>query len=158
MYWSQTLHAQAEDRIHRIGSEEPCNIFYAMFPNSLDGMVYASLRRKAETVRNVVDAAPPATPAKRKPVPKVTPDAKGVLDGRTAAPPNGPPPVTPKKKRRIIEESDEEDCEMGETPSIKEMKELYAPRLSVAPSARRALPPGVQDVDGDDAPRSSAPQ
>ena len=78
-----------------------------MFPNSLDGMVYASLRRKAETVRNVVDA-PPATPSKRKPVPKVTPDAKGVLD-TTAAPASGPPPVTPKKRRRIIEESDDSE-------------------------------------------------
>ena len=64
-----------------------------MFPNSLDGMVYASLRRKAETVRNVVDAAPPATPAKRKPVPKVTPDAKGVLEP-TAAPEAARPALT----------------------------------------------------------------
>ena len=141
MYWSQTLHAQAEDRIHRIGSEEPCNIFYAMFPNSLDGMVYASLRRKAETVRNVVDAAPPATPAKRKPVPKVTPDAKGVLD-LTSAPANGPQPVTPKKKRRIIEESDDEDCEMGETLSAEERS-----RRAQAAAERAG---DVQDVDDDD--------
>jgi SWI/SNF-related matrix-associated actin-dependent regulator 1 of chromatin subfamily A len=149
MYWSQTLHAQAEDRIHRIGSEEPCNIFYAMFPNSLDGMVYASLRRKAETVRNVVDAAPPATPAKRKPVPKVTPDAKGVLTAAPAAPPNGPPPVTPKKKRRIIEESDEEDCEMGETLSAAERS-----RRAQAAAERAG---DVQDVDGDDCPLECAP-
>ena len=112
-----------------------------MFPNSLDGMVYASLRRKAETVRNVVDAAPPATPAKRKPVPKVTPDAKGVLD-TTAAPASGPPPVTPKKKRRIIEESDEEDCEMGETLSAEERSRR------AREAAERAGE--VQDVEDDD--------
>ena len=110
-----------------------------MFPNSLDGMVYASLRRKAETVRNVVDAAP-ATPSKRAAVPKVTPDAKGVLD--TGAPQSGPPPVTPKKRRRIIEASDDsEDCEMGET-------------LSAAARSRRAQAAAerageIQEVDGD---------
>ena len=115
-----------------------------MFPNSLDGMVYASLRRKAETVRNVVDAAPPATPAKRKPVPKVTPDAKGVLD-LTDAPPSGPPPVTPKKRRRIIEESDDsEDCEMGETLSAEERS-----RRAQAAAERAG---DVQDVDDDDSP------
>ena len=108
-----------------------------MFPNSLDGMVYASLRRKAETVRNVVDAAPPATPAKRKPVPKVTPDAKGVLDLTDAPPPSGPPPVTPKKKRRIIEEESDEEGRGApapeQTPSIKEMKAaILAAGLSVA--------------------------
>ena len=110
-----------------------------MFPNSLDGMVYASLRRKAETVRNVVDAAPPAIPAKRKPVPKVTPDAKGVLD-LTTAPASGPPPVTPKKRRRIIEESDDsEDCEMGETLSAEERS-----RRAQAAAERAGE---VQDVD-----------
>ena len=116
-----------------------------MFPNSLDGMVYASLRRKAETVRNVVDAAPPATPAKRKPVPKVTPDAKGVLTAAPAAPPNGPPPVTPKKRRRIIEESDDsEDYEMGETLSAEERSRR------AREAAERAGE--VQDVDDDDSP------
>jgi len=111
-------------------------------------MVYASLRRKAETVRNVVDAAPPATPAKRKPVPKVTPDAKGVLD-TTAAPASGPPPVTPKKKRRIIEESDEEDCEMGETLSAEERSRR------AHEAAKRAG--DVQDVDDDDGPLECVP-
>jgi len=115
-----------------------------MFPNSLDGMVYASLRRKAETVRNVVDAAPPATPSKRKPVPKVTPDAKGVLD-LTAAPASDPPPVTPKKRRRIIEESDDsEDYEMGETLSAEERSRR------AREAAERAGE--VQDVDDDDSP------
>ena len=67
-----------------------------MFPEFIGWYGLRSLRRKAETVRNVVDAAPPATPAKRKPVPKVTPDAKGVLDpvtGRSRG--RHRPPVTP---------------------------------------------------------------
>ena len=119
-----------------------------MFPNSLDGMVYASLRRKAETVRNVVDAAPPATPSKLPSVPKVTPDAKGVLD-LTDAPATKPsgyalaPPVTPKKRRRIIEESDDsEDYEMGETLSAEERS-----RRAQAAAERAG---DVQDVDNDD--------
>jgi len=64
MYWSRNLHAQAEDRIHRINQTEPCNIFYAMFPDSLDEIIYNKLQKTKRLTKAVVDGR--ATQRKRK--------------------------------------------------------------------------------------------
>jgi SWI/SNF-related matrix-associated actin-dependent regulator 1 of chromatin subfamily A len=55
MYWSRNSHAQAEDRIHRIDQNEPCNIFYAMFSESLDEIIYNKLQKTKRLTEAVVD-------------------------------------------------------------------------------------------------------
>ena len=108
MIWSQSHHAQAEDRIHRVNQSEPCNIYYAMFANSLDGIVYGRIQQTKRATAAVVDGPPRVTPAKRPPTARVTEPLPAVPSVASAAPavpsvastaPEAPP-VTPAKKRR----------------------------------------------------------
>jgi SNF2 family DNA or RNA helicase len=64
MYWCRNSHAQAEDRIHRLNQTEPCNIFYAMFSDSLDEIIYNKLQKKKRLTEAVIDGR--ATQRKRK--------------------------------------------------------------------------------------------
>uniref|UniRef100_A0A7S3JY26 Helicase ATP-binding domain-containing protein n=1 Tax=Aureoumbra lagunensis TaxID=44058 RepID=A0A7S3JY26_9STRA len=62
------VHKQAEDRVHRIGQTQDCDIYYCLIPDSLDDIAYGSLVSKLKTCEQVVkhtQPLPPSTPTHR---------------------------------------------------------------------------------------------
>lgn len=52
--WVPANHAQAEDRIHRIGQENDVHIIYLLFDDTLDTLMYDSLQRKIKVINKVM--------------------------------------------------------------------------------------------------------
>jgi SWI/SNF-related matrix-associated actin-dependent regulator 1 of chromatin subfamily A len=47
-------HAQAEDRSHRIGQKKSTSVYYPLFQNSIEGMIYDILERKKKIISTVM--------------------------------------------------------------------------------------------------------
>jgi SWI/SNF-related matrix-associated actin-dependent regulator of chromatin subfamily A-like protein 1 len=52
--WTPANHAQAEDRIYRIGQVNDVNILYPLFDETLDTIMFETLRRKMEIISKVI--------------------------------------------------------------------------------------------------------
>eukprot|EP00879_Flechtneria_rotunda_P014210 GHRR01014847.1.p1 GENE.GHRR01014847.1~~GHRR01014847.1.p1 ORF type:complete len:484 (+),score=235.29 GHRR01014847.1:1356-2807(+) len=55
MHWNPTDLEQCEDRIHRLGQQRHCRIFYCMAPNSADDLMWSTNMRKLGIVGAAVD-------------------------------------------------------------------------------------------------------
>jgi SWI/SNF-related matrix-associated actin-dependent regulator 1 of chromatin subfamily A len=52
--WTPANHAQAEDRAHRIGQENDVHIIYPLFDETLDTIMFDTLRRKMKIITQVM--------------------------------------------------------------------------------------------------------
>jgi len=52
--WTPANHAQAEDRAHRIGQENDVHIIYPLFDDTLDTIMFDTLRRKMKIITQVM--------------------------------------------------------------------------------------------------------
>lgn len=52
--WVPANHAQAEDRAHRIGQENPVHIIYPLFDDTLDTIMFNSLQRKMKIISQIM--------------------------------------------------------------------------------------------------------
>jgi SWI/SNF-related matrix-associated actin-dependent regulator 1 of chromatin subfamily A len=52
--WTPTNHAQAEDRAHRIGQVNDVHIIYPLFDETLDVIMFNTLRRKMKIINQVM--------------------------------------------------------------------------------------------------------
>jgi SWI/SNF-related matrix-associated actin-dependent regulator 1 of chromatin subfamily A len=52
--WTPANHAQAEDRAHRIGQENDVHIIYPLFDETLDTIMFDTLRRKMKIISQVM--------------------------------------------------------------------------------------------------------
>ena len=48
--WTPATMVQAEDRLHRIGQDEPVTIYYCVSPNSIDGRIAGMLKNKQDVI------------------------------------------------------------------------------------------------------------
>jgi SWI/SNF-related matrix-associated actin-dependent regulator 1 of chromatin subfamily A len=53
--WTPGDHDQAEDRVHRIGQNETCNIYYCVSPGTIDQYIWKVLRDKRKIIESSVD-------------------------------------------------------------------------------------------------------
>jgi SNF2 family DNA or RNA helicase len=52
--WTPANHAQAEDRAHRIGQVNDVHIIYPLFDETLDIIMFNTLRRKMKIISQVM--------------------------------------------------------------------------------------------------------
>ena len=52
--WVPANHSQAEDRCYRIGQTNPVHIIYPIFDETLDVLMYKSLRKKMKVIKTVM--------------------------------------------------------------------------------------------------------
>ena len=55
LYWVPGVLMQSEDRVHRIGQENPCHIQYVICKDTLDPYIYKSIQWKLDTIDNCLD-------------------------------------------------------------------------------------------------------
>jgi len=53
--WTSSEHDQAESRVHRIGQDHICNIYYCIAPDSIDYLIWNVLRSKQEMIDKSID-------------------------------------------------------------------------------------------------------
>jgi SNF2 family DNA or RNA helicase len=53
--YSYEYQKQSEDRIHRIGQTKPVTYYYLLAQNTIDTVIYKTLRRKGDLSRQVLD-------------------------------------------------------------------------------------------------------
>lgn len=53
--WSPALVAQAEDRCHRIGQENPVQSIYCVYENSIDAMLAQTIVEKTEIIDDILN-------------------------------------------------------------------------------------------------------
>nr|QYA18790.1 RuvB-like chromatin remodeling ATPase [Clandestinovirus] len=61
LYWNPAAMLQAEDRIHRIGQTQNCNITYLVARDSFDDRMWKILNRKYKTTSAIIDGIANAT-------------------------------------------------------------------------------------------------
>lgn len=55
LYWVPGVLLQSEDRVHRIGQENPCHIQYCICENTLDAYMYKAIQFKLDTIDGCLD-------------------------------------------------------------------------------------------------------
>jgi SWI/SNF-related matrix-associated actin-dependent regulator of chromatin subfamily A-like protein 1 len=55
LYWVPGVLMQSEDRVHRIGQENPCHIQYVICKDTLDAYIYKSIQWKLDTIDGCLD-------------------------------------------------------------------------------------------------------
>jgi len=55
LYWVPGVLMQSEDRVHRIGQENPCHIQYVICKDTLDPYIYKSIQWKLDTIDGCLD-------------------------------------------------------------------------------------------------------
>ncbi len=55
LYWVPGVLMQSEDRVHRIGQENPCHIQYVLCKDTLDPYIYKSIQWKLDTIDGCLD-------------------------------------------------------------------------------------------------------
>lgn len=55
LMWSPADHEQASDRIHRIGQESPCFIYYMIFKDSIESMIWSVVGQKLSIISQTLD-------------------------------------------------------------------------------------------------------
>jgi len=53
--WTSSEHNQAEDRIHRIGQEEQCDIYYLMAENTIEEEIFNLINQKQQKIDEAID-------------------------------------------------------------------------------------------------------
>jgi SNF2 family DNA or RNA helicase len=59
LHFTPAIHAQSEDRNHRIGVEHDVTIYYPLFDNSVDSIVYNILDKKKKVIDQAIEGITP---------------------------------------------------------------------------------------------------
>lgn len=55
LWWTPSIMAQGADRVHRIGQEEDCNIYYLVVPETVEERICNAIQNKQQIANSIVD-------------------------------------------------------------------------------------------------------